>query len=430
MFDKLLKQAEHANNEERLKIGVQIITRIFGIEAFAGIASYILGLFLGKITNSVEVEIISICFLIPMFTLWFFLIADKKEKESGEVCNDEKVNDENDYSVVSGYGTMPHFSSMYREYQIKHILSNHSFHPFIRPNGKKSGIIRVSEDDKWVCIFGAYYPIDLICGYNKTKNEIYAIDGTIIKLPIRCKLRSAGTGIEEFFEDRGFYYKSMPGKAEVRFEAALDRPRKDLSRADWGMVRYQWEKAIAGSSNKDGKIGDDFFERVLTDAEIARVVRAIGKGEVSLSYYTDFEKYQNEFSVCNGIRLISVIGKQAKYDEMDFLFRCLEDVDETYFLMAVEVLKKSPRTKVQEKLEEKARIAYEEYDVQELGGLLYLAKVIGYDIQYVKKIKEAQEKGDLSSNAALEFEVDEKELLGSDYVQRFSPYAYQYKKVE
>ncbi len=451
MFDYLVKKAERVSYAERNRISRIILKTVVGVETFAAISSSIISVLLSMVTNSDEVGIISFCFFVPMISVWTFIAMDTdhmgmEENEKELPVEDVSPRKTNDYDlIVSADGKMPHFGRMYRQSQISDIIASQTFHPFVDGNGKKIKSIKVSEDDKWVCILGGYYPIDLICGYNKEMNMLYAIDGTMISLPLRGKLPSVKADIEAFFESRGEYFKKMPIKARNKFETALDRPKEELSKADWSSVRYQWEKLNAGNRTevidgkerplifepvtKSGHIDDDIFERVLTDAEIAKAVKAVRKNKVILQTYTTMENYQNEYAVCNGIRILKSLDRELRLPGMDFLFQCLNDVDEAYFPMAVDLLKAYPKTMVREKIEENARIAYQDYDVQELGGLLFLAKTIGYEIEYVKEIKENQMQAETAGTSALNavpsFDIDEDALYGSENVQEFSPYAYQ-----
>lgn len=59
--------------------------------------------------------------------------------------------------------------------------------------------------------------------------------------------------------------------------------------------------------------------------------------------------------------------------------------------MAVNLLKTYPRRMREDKIEEYARIAHENGDVEKFGGLLYLAKELEYDVKYVDKMKAEKE---------------------------------------
>ncbi|SDB53563.1 hypothetical protein [Butyrivibrio sp. INlla16] len=100
--------------------------------------------------------------------------------------------------------------------------------------------------------------------------------------------------------------------------------------------------------------------------------------------------------------------------------------------MAVDVLKKYPRSETSKKIEENAKIAYESGNVLKLAGIIYLAKVLEYDSDYLKQLKEQQEQSEAvkaaeekAENTVNTFELDDQALFGSEEVQVFSPGSYQ-----
>ncbi|SEM65125.1 hypothetical protein SAMN04487770_1586 [Butyrivibrio sp. ob235] len=353
-----------------------------------------------------------------------------------------------DPHIISEYSRIPHFSKMLGEAQSEDLIERETFSKYVKKSGLKSRYIKVSKSDKWVCILGGYFPTDLLCGYNKKQNELYTIDGMIVKLPKKARLPFISADIEAYFKDRGEYYKSVPPKAGLEFNNALKTPRSKLSKADWGRVRYLWEKAIVSSSHnywqnnnknqrlkpvsEDGKVNTAIFKRVYSDKEINRTAEAIHRKDVPLSRYLDFKEYKNEYCVCNGVELLRVLGNPKNIEGIDFLFDCLCDVDEAYFPMAVDVLKKYPRSETTKKIEENAKIAYESGNVLKLAGVIYLAKVLEYDSDYLKQLKEQQEQSEAvkaaaekAENTVNTFDLDEKALFGSEEVQVFSPGSYQ-----
>ncbi|WP_026526658.1 hypothetical protein [Butyrivibrio sp. VCD2006] len=450
MLDKLLDKAERGTPEERFDAGKKVFFLIFGMEALALAASSLLSVATAYLLGSEIAGMVSIFLYIPAFTLLFLYLIDERGPFGEKLERlSEKIGalKESAKKTSKRYNVMPHFGKMFKLSQIIDILRNEEFVP--HSSCKKHKAVKVSKSDKWVCILGGYLPIDLICGYNKDENEIYAIDGTIIKLPLMAKLPDISNSIEAFFEERGEYFKTMPVNADAEFKTALRRPADELSRADWGRVRYLWEKYIASNKTKDssdtskqkyapvsksGAPNADFFERVLSDAEIAKTASAVRNGKIALSHYMDFDDYKNEFSVCNGIKLLEDLKQPNNFlQSADFLFDCLRDVDEAYFHMAVDFLKKCPKESVEEEIEKHVKIAYEDYDVMKMGGLLYLAKQINYEIDYVKKIKEAQsaplKEGTGDTEVTVPgFDFDEVAAFGDEEVQRFSLGAYMYQK--
>ena len=441
MFDRLQEKATKAGPEEKSKITCLILGGVLGIEALSLALSALLSVGLANLFNNELVGMISIFAFIPAFTLLFLYLIDEK----GPFGNffEKKISkslEEASGKKVHGYGRMPYFGKMFRFSQIMEYIKKEEFTPFINQHGKINNNLKISRDDKGVFICGGYLPIDLICGYNKEKNEIYAIDGTTIKLPLRVKLLKMGDDIEEFFAERGGYFTDMPENADEKFEAALKRPSYELSRADWGKVRYLWEKLIASNSknrkNKasekkfnpvtdSGALNKEIFERVLSDAELERTTGAVRGNRVALSRFMCFKDYKNEYSVCNGIRLLKSLKSPKNLDGIDFLFDCLNDVDEAYFHMAVDLLKTFPKELVAKELEKHAKLAYERYDVMKLGGLLYMAKAISYDIEYIKQLKESDAK---KAKMVPGFDFDEESMFGDDEVQRFSLGAYMYQE--
>ena len=423
MFNELLKKAEKASYGEKSKLAWKIFWMVILIETATVICSGGVSVMLATLLQNEEAGIFSFCLLVPVLSALAFWKTDKVTAESH--ANARMPEPEEETPDVWGYGKMPHFRDMYKRKQFEDIISDMSFHPYKNKWGKEIPYIKMSDDDKWVRILGSIYPVDLIVGYNKKENELYAIDGTVIKLPVRGRLPFLSESIEKFFEDRGDYYTELPKKSNARFKAALGRPLDELSKADWGKVRYQWEKYNAGEAVITGD-GRDIFERVLTEAEVNKYARAIRQGKVKLTDYMCFKGYENEYSVCNGIRLLKVVDSHLKHNGLDFLFDCLNDVDEAYFQMAVDALKTYPKDKVKAKLEENAKKAFEKGNVQGLGGLLYLAKTLGYEIQYVRDLKKAQAEAEesLKNSQVPSFEVDEAAMFGSGEIQEFSPYAY------
>ena len=442
MLSKLTEKAERGTPEERFRATWKIFFLILGIEAVALAASALLAMGIAWIFKSEIAGMVSVFGFIPVFTILQLYAISPDGPLSGfvdKVTKKVEAFEEASRKTVRRYGVMPHFGKMFQQYQIKDIIEGEEFIPFTDSNGKAYSHIKVSRSDKWVCILGGYLPIDLICGYNKNKNEIYAIDGTIIKLPIRAKFSAVSSSIEVFFNERGKYYKDLPSDAELKFEEALRRPSHELSKADWGRVRYLWEKFIVtkGSDTaanlpadkyepvtQDGTISSDIFERVLSNSEIGRTAGAVRAKKVDLSSYMNFDEYKNEYSVCNGIKLLEELKSPRYLEGMDFLFECLRDVDEAYYHLAVDLLKKFPKKMVSDEIEKHARLAYENYDVMKLGGLMYMAKTINYEIKFVKEIKE---KAAENKNFVPGFDFDEEAVFGDDEVQRFSLGAYMYQ---
>lgn len=309
---------------------------------------------------------------------------------------------------------MPYFGSMFSRSQILDSIKKETFHPYTAPDGSKRGFVRVSESDKWVMILGRYIPVDLIYGYNKEENVLYTIDGNSIQLPALARSYHIAADIESFFEERGMYYKEAPAYTARNFRSVIAKHGNDLSTADWGRVRYQWEKNIARSAHpdtvvKNGKfkatieknqINPEIYERVLSDSELHIMYNAALCNNVPLEQITDFASYMNEFCVCNGVKVLEMLKYPKNSAGMDFLFECLGDLDEAYFSLAVTVLSKFPRDILMQEIEKRARLYHEAEDALRLAGILFLAKEIKYDIKYVEAVKEGVEIAAIDGSSA------------------------------
>jgi hypothetical protein len=295
---------------------------------------------------------------------------------------------------------VPHCGKLFGYDQIQEFIGDVNFVQYVREDGNTSSNILVSEDDKWVCILGGYIPLDLLCGYNEETNMLYTIDGAMIKLPRRARFPWVRRELKDFFEARGQYYTAMPNFGKYTLENSLGKD-KGLSKADWARVRYKWEKEVLKRNPNRNRLGIDsfepvaedggagrvFFERVLTEAEIKRAAKAVRKKEVKLSDFLVFEKYKNEFSVCNGVELLRMMDSTRRLEGIDFLFDCLGDVDEAYFMGAAELLKEYPPKLVHRKMEDRAKQAYENKDALKLAGILFLSKRINYETEFIKQKK-------------------------------------------
>ncbi len=262
-----------------------------------------------------------------------------------------------------------------------------TYRPYVTSEGNQIPFVMMGESQKWMRILGKYYPVDLICGYNEKKNVLYAIDGSAIKLPRRALLSSYKEGIKAFFEDRGHNYESIPDGTKYAFENMICSRPEELYKMDFGKLRYRWEDWMARSSGGENR-KHDIFEDVLSNKEITAIFKSIRNKRDNLGMYTNFEDYKNEYAVCNGINLLSKLKYPQNRDGIGFLFDCLNDVDEPYFMMAVDELMKFPHKTLKNELEVRAKTAYEEQDVLKMAGLMFLAKKLNYEIEYVKEIKE------------------------------------------
>ncbi len=321
----------------------------------------------------------------------------------------------------------PHYGKLFGQDQVRELVGNYSFSPFTDEKGKELKHILISEDQKWVNILGGYIPMDLLCGYNEKKNCIYTIDGAIIELPFKAKLPHIKKELRSFFETRGMYYKVMPAISAQSFEELIGKDGS-LSKADWSKVRYEWEKTILRNEKNFNNLelkkfspysmktkdddGEIFFERVLTTNELKRTSKAVRRKHVDIEDFLVFDKFKNEYSVCNGIELIKMVNYPQKRVGIDFLFECLRDIDEAYFMPAVELIKEYPTDIVYKKMEEYVKKAYESGDVMRLAGILFLSKRMGHETEYIKQKKEEIRQGkEKELNEAITSVTDTRQYL-------------------
>ncbi|MCR5670860.1 MAG: hypothetical protein K6G10_07640 [Butyrivibrio sp.] len=321
----------------------------------------------------------------------------------------------------------PHYGKLFGQDQVQELIGNYNFSPFTDEKGKELKHILISEDQKWVNILGGYIPMDLLCGYNEKKNCIYTIDGAIIELPFKAKLPHIKKELRSFFETRGMYYKVMPAISVQSFEELIGKDGS-LSKADWSKVRYEWEKTILRNEKNFNNLelkrfspysmktkdddGEIFFERVLTTNELKRTSKAVRRKYVDIEDFLVFDKFKNEYSVCNGIELIKMVNYPQKRVGIDFLFECLRDIDEAYFMPAVELIKEYPTDIVYKKMEEYVQKAYESGDVMRLAGILFLSKRMGHETEYIKQKKEEIRQGkEKELNEAITSVTDTRQYL-------------------
>ena len=478
MFNRLKKFGEIIF---RLFQAIVMLTSFLTMTGFSFCAGFLVCMGIEAVTGSEMLTNISIFTILPLFTfipsyLVFFSgrLPDKYKKSNSHKRG--MGNAERSYPttltpwVKEEYGEIPHFGKMFGTLQVRENLKNDTFHPYVFKDGKKASYVYVNSTDKWVRILEGYLPVDLICGYSKNNNELYTVDGVTIKLPLAARGIWVYKELDKFFKERGAYHETMPQGALKEYWDTLcscHRNEDGLSRADWSKLRYLWEKNILDNSSNygdkiavrnympvldDGNINTEIFKRVLSKKEINKTYEAIKREQIKFSEYLDFKRYINEFSVCNGIELLKIMGQPKNLEGIDFLFDCLSDVDEAYFLMSVDLLKKFPRADREKKIEENARLAFEKGDVVKLAGVLYLAKELDYESEYIKQLKKKQEQSqadeaatgntttkenaagettiEKTGDTAKKFELDEQQLFGSDEVLEFNPSGVAYLEQE
>lgn len=279
---------------------------------------------------------------------------------------------------------IPHFGE--KMPQCLEEIRKETFSPYVTRERLEISFIEISENQKWVKIFGKYYPVDFICGYNEKENVLYTIDGARIPLKVSARRTAFKAGLKLFFEDRGHYYTELPESSDSVFRGVTGGSYEGIYKTDFGKIRYRWE-IVMGQISQGQQ--DNAFEGVLLEKELKKIAKAIRSGRDRLDRYTDFGKYKNEYSICNGINIIRKLGYPYNKRGLDFLVDCLNDIDEPYFMLAVdELMREFPSDMLKTKLEERAKMVYEEKDVLKMAGLLFLAKKLDYDIKYIQDIKE------------------------------------------
>ena len=121
------------------------------------------------------------------------------------------------WNEVVKFGETPHFGELFGYNKTQELLNEETFHLHTFEDGKKAHFLRVSESGKWFSILGGHLPVDLICGYNKRKAELYTVDGVIIKLPTVAELYIIRRELDKFFKERGDYFEEMPQGAREEF---------------------------------------------------------------------------------------------------------------------------------------------------------------------------------------------------------------------
>ena len=281
-------------------------------------------------------------------------------------------------------------------------IRNEKFKKYVGLDGLESKYIKISENDKWICICDKYYPIDLIYGNPEFTDSFYTIKGDRVSLKKEDIPDKAGQELFEFLKRRGSLVDIDSRAVEYLFGEIDYDMIYDMQKVDWAGLRLKWEEAVAqrkhpkvvGKNYKvtieGGVINPELFDRVLSNSELGKIISAVNKRDIAPADVFDYDRYLNEFTVTNGIKIAE--GARVKFTDeaLDFLFKCLNDIDEAYFLRAVEVILRCPHSKIQERLEAQALAAYEAQDALRLAGLLYVAKELNYEIESLKKPEDKQ----------------------------------------
>ncbi|MCR5100773.1 MAG: hypothetical protein K6B41_05365 [Butyrivibrio sp.] len=287
------------------------------------------------------------------------------------------------------YQMTPHFGKLFGEKQINDFIKNETFHKYIYRDGSRSKNIKISESGNWLLIMDTYLPLDFICGITYS-SEINTIDGSTIKIfPNDGYIPDdAHSDLKKFFKERGYNYNPLPYNTKQAFQKALSRPINELDKADWGKIRYLWEKEI---SKKIGYFSDkSIFGRVLSDKEMKKIIRSVKNNQNELSKYMILDEYSNEYCVCNGIELIKALPIEKQTAGIDFLFSCLGRPDRAYFFQASDLLVTMPDSLCKRKIDKELRLSYKNNDIQKIAGILYLAQKLNYETNLTNMEKEPQ----------------------------------------
>lgn len=451
MLRKLYRSYKKAGFAKQALLSVPL-TLIIGIEIAIGtfLAEYIYRFLHNTFNVEISTSIIVFLYLPLMFApviIDFFWeeikalskIKFKKKRKKKNISIEKHfsaLKEEVARWYTSTFGITPHLDKYINLHERLKVIMSQKF----RSYDKGARFIKVSENDKWVKIFNKYYPLDLICGYDNTNNELYFIDGYTVKLPKLACIDKYNRAIDTFFDKRGYMYDNLPPASKESFDKIVADSINTFEKVDWATLRYEWEMAIAkekGNTSKkssansnhlmthSGKLKQIYYTRPLSQAEITRTTEVFKNGNRSIAEITDFNAYLNEYCVCNGVKILGELGYPANTKGLDFLFTCLKDVDEACFLPAVDVLSKVPLDVLAPTIEEKAREAYMKCDVLRLGGILYLAKNLNYEIEYVKELKmnaKAQEGPDMTSvdeNGSVRFDPEQSEQFTGNQAVAF-----------
>ena len=309
---------------------------------------------------------------------------------------------------------VPHWGKAFGRDKIKDLLTDEEFRPYVLRDGRTCDQVEISKSKKWIRCKGFYYPVALVRGYRSqgygSKGNLYMIDGTVLYDEVPGDFKTS-TAFEELFPpmfeaDAALDNKNLIEGNKAAFMAVWKGSEKELAAADWGEIRYQWEKKFAELynkqlSDKDKKrrmkvVSDKFnihklmFGRVLDDEELGVIRLQIERYQLgeSLARITRLENYSDDYCVCNGIRLLGMMEYPDNAKGIDFLFDCIRDVRKPYCNDAVEVLKQYPRDLLIEHIEHDFKYAYSSNDVVWGAGLLILAKEIDYEVALAGKLAE------------------------------------------
>ncbi len=299
---------------------------------------------------------------------------------------------------------VPYWGKHFGKDNIFKLLAEDKFSPYVTRDGYVCHDLKVSESGRWMKIAGRYYPIPLVKGLNVREDHLELINGDSIEIRgMKSRATLLKEGLKEMFPPTmslaaTLSYDDIPSNAAEAFRRVWKKDYKELAQADWFEIRYLWEeeyskllaKRVPGKKRK--KALDDIteehlvykhmFRRVLYDDEIAAVAKAVKNNEIERPYALfDITNYDDEYCVCNAIKVLGVVGYPDNMEWIEFLFKCLKDVQKSYCDDAVLVLKENyPREVLIEHIDAEILKAHEANDLVWAAGLISLAKAIDYEI--------------------------------------------------
>ncbi len=320
-------------------------------------------------------------------------------------------------NVSRSISSVPYWGKEIGNLKVSMLLSGEEFHPYIFEDGKKSWLVKISESGKWIEVAGRFYPVALIAGYDKKKKVLVMLDGEVVHLQFFLRHPDFEKALHEIYPN----YEIMADRIskgnykdvflDIYTKACKDDPF--INKADWERIRLNYDQLFANNAFNTSTMNlkDGVYNYVLGKNQLDKLAtkkkRRLGIDETD--EVLQFEKYTDDYCVCNGVAVLEMLGFPANKKGIDFLFKCLGNVDAPYFLPAIKVLYKFNDELLKNKIDEEVRKAFENKDVMYLGGLIYLAKEIKYDVPFLKELKEA----DTQSSGAEQFHFLDEEYISS-----------------
>jgi hypothetical protein len=303
--------------------------------------------------------------------------------------------------VFKSIASVPYWGEKLGQDHVDALLENEVFYPYTYKDGHDSLYIKISENRKWLKIFGKYYPVAFIAGIDKSEMSLVMLNGERVPLKPFVFLPSFSDALYEIYPNYKFFRDRIKAdnyeeSFQHIFESACGNDLTELHKADWEHIRYTFERAFANLTvdSEYANLKQSIFSYVLGKNQLKKlkVRKNRDKGISADDEILNFDEYEDDYCICNGVALLNMIGYPSNKAGIDFLFRCLGNADAPYFQPAVEELEKFDRKLLQDKIDLEVEKAYSEKDALKLGGIIFLAERIGYDVPFIKEIKEEQAK--------------------------------------